>query len=64
MYIRNVKFEERRASCASEKSFKTLKASITLKQVCQSAKEFTQSFVAHTIDTRGVCRKFLRRIYP
>jgi hypothetical protein len=51
MYIRNVKFEERRASCASEKSFKTLKASITLKQVCQSAKEFTQSFIAHTIDT-------------
>jgi len=44
--------------------FQNVKASITLKQMCQQAKEFTQSFAARSLDTRGVCRKFSRRIGP
>jgi hypothetical protein len=44
--------------------FQNVKASIKLKQVCQPAKAFTQSFVAYSFYSQGVCRKFLRRIGP
>jgi len=30
----------------------------------QLAKEFTQNNATHTLDTQGVCKKFLRRIGP
>jgi len=62
MYVRKVKSEERCVPYALEESFRTLKASITWKQMCQPVKEFTQSFTAHSLDTWGVCRQFSRRI--
>jgi hypothetical protein len=48
----------------SRGEFHIIKASIILKQVCQPAKEFMQNFSTHTLDTRGGCRKFSRRIGP
>jgi hypothetical protein len=47
-----------------KREFQNVKVSIILKQMSQLAKEFTQSYATHTLDIRGVCKKFLRRIGP